>query len=204
MRKDIKMDILSLFWGQNGKLNLDYIKGRTLWYSYGKDFANLGENTYMDSPFTLRGAKYISLGDNFHACRGCRIQAWDEFEGVKYSPSIKIGNGVSINMNVDISCINEIVMGDGVQLASNILIVDHFHGRIDSSEKDIAPTKRILYSKGPVIIEDNVWIGSNVAILPGVRIGESAIIGANTVITHDIPAGAVCTGNGAAKVIKIL
>ncbi len=204
MKGSLKWRLLSLFWGKSGKLNLDYLKGKTLWYSYRNDFAHLGENTYMDAPFTLRGCKYISLGDNFHACRGCRIQAWDEYEGIRYTPRLTIGDGVSINMNVDISCINKILIGNGVQLASNILIVDHFHGKIDSSETDVPPTKRTLYSKGPVIIEDNVWVGSNVAIMPGVTIGESAVIGANTVVTHDIPAGAVCVGNGAAKVIKEL
>lgn len=204
MKKNLKLEILSFFWGKNGKFNLDYLKGQTLWYSHRKDFASLGENTYMDSPFTLRGSKFISLGDNFHACRGCRIQAWEKYEGVSYKPSIKIGNNVSINMNVDISCINEIIIGDGVQMASNILIVDHFHGRIDSTAKEVPPAKRPLYSKGPVIIENNVWIGSNVAILPGVTIGENAIIGANTVITRDVPRGGVCCGNGAGKIIKYL
>lgn len=204
MKKNFKLEVLSLFWGKSGKLNLDYIKGRTLWYSYRKDFASLGDNTYMDLPFTLRGCEFISIGNNFHACRGCRIQAWEKYEGAKYTPLIKIGNNVSINMNVDISCINEIVIGDGVQMASNILITDHFHGRINSDTLELPPSKRVLYSKGPIIIGDNVWIGSNAAIMPNVCIGENAIIGANTVVTHDIPANAVCVGNGSARIINYL
>lgn len=164
----------------------------------------MGENTLMDRPFTVTGERYISLGNNFHACRGCRIQAWDNFAGEHYTPFLKIGDNVSINMDVDISCINKIVIGDGVQMASNILITDHFHGKIDASAKELPPSKRKLYSKGPIIIENNVWIGSNVAVMPGVTIGENAIIGANTVVTHDIPANAVCVGGNSARVIKYL
>ncbi len=204
MKRNLKLELLSLFWGKSGIFNFEYIKRNVLWYSYRKEFAFLGENTYMDIPFTVRGGKYISLGDNFHACRGCRIQAWDSFAGEKYTPSMKIGNDVSINMDVDISCINKIIIGNGVQMASNILITDHFHGRIDSKALELPPSKRVLYSKGPVIIGDNVWIGSNAAIMPGVSIGENAIIGANTVVTHDIPANVVCVGNGSARIINYL
>lgn len=205
MGKRLKYEVLSFFWGKRGIFNFEYLKKNALWYSYRKEFAFIGENTYMDAPFTVTGGKYISLGDNFHACRGCRIQAWDNFAGGRYTPLLKVGNDVSINMDVDISCINEIIIGNGVQMASNILITDHFHGRIDSSALELPPSKRKLYSKGAVIIGDNVWIGSNVAIMPGVSIGENAIIGANAVVTRDIPANAVCAGGGnSAKVIKYL
>ena len=63
--------------------------------------------------------------------------------------------------------------------------------------------KRKLISKGPVIISDNVWVGEGVVILPDVSIGKNAIIGANTVVTKDVPDNAVVAGNPA-KLIKIL
>lgn len=47
----------------------------------------------------------------------------------------------------------------------------------------------------PVHIEDNVWIGGNVIVCPGVTIGENSVIGAGSVVTHDIPANCVATGN---------
>ena len=65
------------------------------------------------------------------------------------------------------------------------------------------PSLRKLYSKGPVIIEDNVWIGEGVAILPNVIIGENSIIGANAVVTKDIPRNSVVGGNPA-KIIRTL
>ena len=115
----------------------DWVK-KNSWLLHENRFRCIGKNTYMDSPFTIRGEQYISIGDNFHCCRGCRIQAWDSYEGEHYEPSISIGNNVSINMDVDIACINKVAIGDGVQIASNVLITDHFHGYID---KTCAPAK---------------------------------------------------------------
>jgi acetyltransferase-like isoleucine patch superfamily enzyme len=64
-----------------------------------------------------------------------------------------------------------------------------------------APIKRSLFSKGPVIIGDNVWIGDKATILPGVSIGNGAVIAANAVVTKDVPAYSVAAGNPA-RIIK--
>ena len=65
----------------------------------------------------------------------------------------------------------------------------------------IPPVKRNLYSKGNVVIENNVWIGERVCILSGVHIGEGAIIAANSIVTHDVPPYTL-VGGIPAKVIK--
>lgn len=57
------------------------------------------------------------------------------------------------------------------------------------------------YIKKPIIIEDNVWIGARASIIPGVKIGEGAIIGLGAVVTKDVPPCAVVAGNPA-KIIK--
>jgi acetyltransferase-like isoleucine patch superfamily enzyme len=82
-------------------------------------------------------------------------------------------------------------MGEGVT------IVDSSHGHNTLEEADIAPSKRKLYSKGGVIIDDNVWIGDKATILAGVHIGYGAIIGANAVVTKDIPKYSIAVGNPA-------
>ena len=71
------------------------------------------------------------------------------------------------------------------------------------NEMFLPPINRPLFSKGPVVIEDNVWIGDKATILSGVTIGMGAIVGANSVITKDIPAYAVVAGSPA-KIIKML
>ena len=108
-----------------------------------------------------------------------------------------------MNFRCHIGAINQIIIGDNVLIGSNVLITDHSHGINDDEDIDIAPSKRKLYSKGPVIIEDNVWIGENVSILPNVRIGKNSIIGANSVVLKDVPAYSIVAGNPA-KVIKCI
>ena len=67
----------------------------------------------------------------------------------------------------------------------------------------IGPLKRELKEYGPLIIEDNVWIGYKVTIIGGITIGTGAIIGANSVVTKDIPPYSVAAGIPA-RVIKSL
>ena len=66
-------------------------------------------------------------------------------------------------------------------------ISDNSHERTDMNDIKMAPAKRPIYSKGPVVIIDNVWIGDKATVLAGVTIGESAVIGVNTVVTKDVP-----------------
>jgi len=102
---------------------------------------------------------------------------------------------VSVNFRCHIGVINEIRIGDNVLIGSNVLITDHSHGTTSYDDLAQAPTQRNLYSKGPVIIEDNVWIGENVSILPNVRIGQNSVIGCNTVVSKSVPSYCVVYGN---------
>ena len=151
----------------------------------------------------LRGEKYISVGNEVTFARGTRIEAWDKYNGHKFSPKIILGNRVIFNPNCHIGAINKIVIEDNVLMGANVLITDHMHGRICKEELKFPPIRRNLYSKGSVHIGKNVWVGENVAILPGVTIGKNAVIGANAVVTKDIPENAVVAGNPA-KIIKVL
>ena len=80
-------------------------------------------------------------------------------------------------------------------------ICDNNHGTTDFDTLHEAPIKRKLYTKGPVIIGNNVWIGDKATILGGVTIGDGAVIAANSVVTKDVPAYSVVGGNPA-RVIK--
>ena len=71
----------------------------------------------------------------------------------------------------------------------------------DYDSLHIPPLKRNLFSKGPVIIGKNVWIGDKATILPGIIVGDGAIIAANSVVTKNVPAYGVVGGNPA-KLIK--
>lgn len=105
--------------------------------------------------------------------------------------------------NPVVACINKVTIASGVLIAGNVLIEDHFHGDVSSSEADIEPNKRILKSRGEISIGENVWIGENVVIMPGVSIGRGCVIGANSTVTKSIPDYAVAAGSPA-KIIRRL
>jgi acetyltransferase-like isoleucine patch superfamily enzyme len=155
---------------------------------------HIGHDVLIEYPYQISGAPYISIGDNFKALRHFRLEAIPQYAGDNFSPVIIIGNDVSIESNCHIGAINEVIIGDGVMIASNVYIADHFHGDITKNDLSIPPARRRLSSKGSVIINNNVWIGDSVCILPGVTIGKNSIVGSNAVVTKDVPANSVVAG----------
>lgn len=155
------------------------------------------------SPHLISGFKYIDIGDDFYSGYNLRMECIDLYYGQSFTPKLKIGNNVTFNNHCHIGVINSVTIGNNVLLGSNVLIIDHSHGNTSYSDIEIAPTHRILYSKGPIVIEDNVWIGENVCILPNVCIGRNCVIGANTVVTKSIPSYCVVAGNPM-KIVKEL
>jgi acetyltransferase-like isoleucine patch superfamily enzyme len=177
----------------------------TLYFSYWHrlKFARVGDHPLIRRPRTIIGGHYITLGNDFDAFPGLRIEAFDLHLSKRFSPSIAIGDRVSINYDCHIGCVNEIKIGNDVLLASRVYISDHSHGDPDYVDIDTPPSARKVYSKGPVIIEDGVWIGEGACILPGVRIGRHAIVGANAVVTRDVPPYTI-VGGVPARPIKTL
>lgn len=166
-------------------------------------FKSLGKNVKLPHGMRLINGQYVSIENSFIALWNLRIEAYDKYGDQSFSPLISIGNNVVMNTDVHIGCINKVIIGNNVLIASRVYISDHSHGEITTDALSFVPAKRLLISKGPVVIEDNVWIGEGVCVLPGVTIGKNAIIGANAVVTKDIPANAVAIG-APARVLKIL
>jgi acetyltransferase-like isoleucine patch superfamily enzyme len=173
----------------------------SVWYE--RQFKIIGENFKISYPFFLEGGKFIKIGNNFTAGEGIRLEAFRKHRNSTFSPLIEIGNNVSFYSDCHIGAINCITIGDNVLIASKVFITDHFHGDVTSKDIQLAPFERQLYSRGPIKIEKNVWIGEGVVILPGVTIGENCIIGANAVVTKTFPKNSVIGGNPA-KILKTL
>lgn len=160
------------------------------------------EDIYLPLPNYISGMKYISIGQNFSSLPGLRLECIEDyFEGQHFTPQLIIGDNVSFNYFCHVGCINKIIIGDNVLIGSFVLIIDHSHGSLDMV--DIPMINRQLLSKGPVVIEDNVWIGEHACILPGVTVGKGSIIGANAVVTKDVPPYSVVAGVPG-KIVKSL
>ena len=107
--------------------------------------------------------------------------------------NIHIGKNVFINTCCHFQDQGGIFIGDGVLIGQNVTLATLDHG--------FAPKDRGTTYPTPIILEKNVWLGANVTIVSGVRIGENAIIAAGAMVTKDIPANVVA-GGVPAKVIK--
>ena len=153
-------------------------------------------------PIDIRNKSNIDLGLGLTTGVGCRIEA---YPSIKDNIVLKFGENVQINDYVHITARESVVIGDNVLLASKIYISDCSHGSYSGNENDSCPISipadRPLFAK-PILIEDNVWIGEFVSVLPGVTIGKGTIVGANSVVAKSLPANVIAVGSPA-KPIKI-
>ena len=167
-------------------------------------FKSFGKASVIQPAFRhICGFKYIEIGAGSIIGKLVELTAWDKYMDERFTPEIIIGNGSSIRDFSQVSAIQSIRIGNGVRIGPNVLITDNAHGASVAGLLDIAPNLRPLSSKGPVVIEDNVWIGTKSSIMPGVHIGRGSIVAANSVVTHDVPPYCVAAGVPA-KVIKKL
>lgn len=146
-------------------------------------------------PIRVRGKKYIDFGTGLTTGVGCRIEAF-QIESAHEAKKIYFGKNVQINDYVHIGAVESVTIGNNVLIASKIFISDHNHGKYSGPNQSsplISPADRELHS-APVIIEDDVWLGEFVSVLPGVRIGKGSVIGTHSVVTKDIPAYSIAVG----------
>lgn len=125
-----------------------------------------------------------------------------------YGQHITLGNNVIININCTFVDCNTITIGNNVLIASNVQIYTATHNTLPKERlvENWSPDSEVPYFRTfakAVTIEDNVWIGGGVIILPGVTIGKNTVIGAGSVVTTSIPANTVAVGSPC-KVIKEL
>jgi acetyltransferase-like isoleucine patch superfamily enzyme len=113
---------------------------------------------------------------------------------------IKIGAGTFLNMGVMVAAAELVEIGEHCMFANGCVITDANH-RFDDPDRPV-PWQGFT-SKGPTRVGDNVWCGANVVIASGVTVGHRCVIGANSVVTHDIPPFSVAAGSPA-EVIRTI
>ena len=183
-----------------GKRNMLY----TLWI---RNFlGRVGKQTSFQYPLRLEGggSQMIRIGAKTVIGSHSVLGSWVRYgKDEHYKPEIIIGNDCHIGEFCHITAINKITIGDGLLTGRFVYIGDNAHGGLSWEEADIPPAKRHLKSKGEIVIGRNVWICDKVAILGGVTIGDNVIIGAGSIVTHDIPSNSMAAGMPA-KVVRQL
>lgn len=155
-----------------------------------KNGVSAGKNVYVGKNVKFTGGKNILLGDNVSIRPGSNL-----FAGGVFS----VGSGTEIGERCRFSGVKYIEIGQNVLFSPNVYITD-----CDHEYNDI--TKPIIHQgtvnkDNKVIIKDNAYIGINAVIVGNVTIGKGSVIGANSVVTHDIPDYCVAVGSPA-KIIK--
>lgn len=156
----------------------------------GRLLQSVGQNTVFEGTFSVPLCCRVTIGDE------CLLAPGISFV-VTETGSITLGNRVYIGRNCVLSSDAGISIGDNSMLAEFVSVIDANH----SFEKNGIPIRDQDLRSQPIKIGSDVWIGRSCAILCGTTIGDGAVIGANSVVTRDIPAYAVACG-APARVIK--
>jgi maltose O-acetyltransferase len=111
--------------------------------------------------------------------------------------TLQIGDRVLVNFGCSIVATELVRIGDGCQIGSHTMILDNDYHRVEPERRLERPPSR------PVVIEENVWIGARVIVLPGVTIGAGSCIGAGSVVTSDIAPRTLAAGIPARPIRKL-
>ena len=167
-------------------------------------FKTCGKSSRFSKIGLIKGAKSIQIGElcffedyiYLTAIEGKRsyIDVDGKIKEQILSPVLNIGDNCAFGAYNHITCCNSISIGNNLLTGKWVTITDNAHGNSNKDSLNIHPLRRQILSKGPVVIGNNVWIGEKATILPGVTIGDGAIIAANAVVTKDVQAYSVVAG----------
>lgn len=166
---------------------------RTFYYS--SQIKNCGKGVKFQATCYLHGGEYVKIGMNTHFQKYLFLTAWDRYKDQTFTPSIEIGKNCDFGAFNHITCTNGIIIGDGLLTGKWVTITDNNHGGTSFGDLSVRPQERNIVSKGKIRIGNNVFIGDKATILAGVDIGDGTVIGANCVVSKNIPAYSVVVGN---------
>jgi acetyltransferase-like isoleucine patch superfamily enzyme len=171
-----------------------FLKTHTI---YRLALGSIGAGTVIWAPIMLRNTHLVQLGRHVSIRHGARFDIITERYGHTFQPRVIIGDGSSFEQNFHLACAQEIVIGQKVAVTENVGIFDIWHPYQDVTR----PIVDQPLQTAPVRIGDGCLIGMGAVIQPGVTIGCHCVIGANSVVTKDIPDFCVALG-APARVIK--
>jgi acetyltransferase-like isoleucine patch superfamily enzyme len=161
-------------------------------------FGALGSGSLVRPPYTLVSPDRIFIGARTIIGPNSMLSVVTEHAGEIYDAELHIGDDTRVGQNFIVGCAGRIYIGRQVLISANVYIGDTIHRYDDPSRSVI---EQPLMRDGVVRIDDGAFIGINAVILPGVRVGRNAVVGAGSVVTRDVPSHSVVAGNPA-RVIK--
>jgi acetyltransferase-like isoleucine patch superfamily enzyme len=157
-------------------------------------FAACGARSVVHAPALIIGHHLISVGTDVVIHPGAFLSIVDQHEGRRYDASLTIGDGTRIGHDVVVACCGRIEIADRVLIADRVFIGDTYHEYRDVERPVL---DQGLHDPRPVSIGRGAFLGIGCAVLAGVTLGEGAYVGANAVVTEDVPAHCLAVGNPA-------
>jgi NDP-sugar pyrophosphorylase family protein len=161
-----------------------------------RGFESFGKGSRILLPFRVLGASKISIGSRVLIGAGSWLIVPVEDAP---RPALVIHDRVRMNQT-SISAVRSVVIEEAVAIARGCYISDHSHG---FDKPDVPVRDQPIGRIAPVRICRGAWLGQNVVVLPGVTIGEGAVIGANSVVRDDVPPRSIAVG-APARVVRQL
>lgn len=166
-------------------------------------FATSPKDLTIQSPYQISNADRIYIGDSVKLGANSVLKlslkypgAWlqhpqKEHVNQVFTPTLTIGDRVTATSALQITVFSEVIIEDDVMFASNVFICDGMHGY---GSANVPYKYQGIEKVSSIIVKKGSWIGQNVVILPGITIGEYAIVGANSVVTRSIPDRCIAAG----------
>lgn len=174
-------------------LNVAYHRLYTLLFLRHR-LLKLGSRVTIKRPVRIDGSKNIQIGSGTFIQRGGWLYTESDSEA---TTKLKIGENCVLGYNNHIASVGSVIIGDNVLTANNVFISDNTHSYSDICQPILE--QKIVFC-GSVEIGDGSWLGENVCILSA-SVGRNSVIGANSVVTRDIPDFCVAVG-APAQIIK--
>ncbi|MGY1631530.1 acyltransferase [Geodermatophilus sp. SYSU D01186] len=163
-----------------------------------RSFAAFGEHSVAYGPLRLSGPANMAIGSRVFLGPGCWLEAAPETDRPG-EVVLQLGDRVSVSGLTTVSAVRSVVIEDSVLIARGVYISDHSHG----IHGDLPIRDQGITGVAPVRVERGAWLGQNAVVLPGVVIGRGAVVGANSVVSRDVPPRTVAVG-APARIVRSL